>query len=612
MRTAFLALKTWGWAIALATMLPWAAQAQVTQDWAVATPNTYGDMIALDRDNNAYVAGSVPWSTMLIMKVSPSGTKLWQRTFDNPGTREQSSWVTVDAAGNAIVTGYLVGGSSNDPQGLIVLKYDPAGNLLWQDVIASAFGTTSRAITDGAGNVYVLGRLWQANASGNTTHDIVTLKYAPNGTRQWMRSLGFDGTSADWPASMALAPGGNVIVTGGAVGRMLMAAYDPSGNTIWSKSVAASTGALDVAVGPAGESYVVGGTYSSTTGNVFLVIKHDANFNELWRKTYNVGHYGLRVAVDSAGHAIVTGVTGLYLDWMTIKLDPGGGLLWSRRYDQHQTNDEVPTFMVLGPDHAIYITGQGGPGPTSGMLSYLRTVTVKYASDGTQVWVASTFDSVRGVSVRLGTDNGVFVLGESPLTVFHYRQSGVANQAPIAIAAATTATSGPAPLIVAFSSAGSNDPDGSIVQTRWSFGDGTTSLAANPTHSYAAGTWSATLTVTDNLGGASTSAPIAITAKATAPPPPAPTSLTLSPDTVRGGRDATATVTVSSNAGVVVTLASSDTEVATVPTSVRIPAGSVSATFKVQTARVKSSTSVTIGATANRSTQSAVLTVLAR
>jgi PKD repeat protein len=606
------ALKTLGLAFALAALLPWAAQAQVTQDWVRSTPNTYGDMIALDKDNNAYVAGSVPSSTMLITKLSPSGATLWQRSFDNPGTREQSSWVSVDAAGNAIVTGYIISGASNNPNGLIVLKYDPAGNLLWQDVIPSAFGYALRATTDSAGNVYVLGRAWLPNASGNTTLDIVTIKYAPDGTRQWLRNFGFDNTSADAPASMVVTPSGHVIVTGGATGWMLMAAYDPSGNQVWSKSVSASTGALDVAVGPSGEFYVVGGTYSFAAGDAFLVVKHDANFNELWRKTYNVGQYGLRVAVDSKGNAIVAGVVSSgYLDWLTIKLDPSGALLWSRRYDQH-FNDEIPYFMVLGPDDSAYITGQGGPGPTSGELSYLRTVTLKYAPDGTQVWAATTFDSVRGLGVKLGSDNSVFVIGESPLTVFHYKQSGTANQLPIAAASATTPTTGQAPLSVAFSSTGSSDPDGSIVRYQWNFGDARTTLDANPTHVYAAGTYTATLTVTDNMGGASTSAPITITAKAIAPPPPTPTALTFGSSTVKGGREATAMVSVSSAAGVVLVLASGNTRVATVPASIQIPAGSTSATFKVTTSRVRSSTAVVISASANNARVSSTLIVLPR
>ena len=55
---------------------------------------------------------------------------------------------------------------------------------------------------------------------------------------------------------------------------------------------------------------------------------------------------------------------------------------------------------------------------------------------------------------------------------------------------------------VQFSSAGSNDPDGTALTYLWNFGDGTpTSTAPNPSHTYtAAGTYDATLTVTDESG----------------------------------------------------------------------------------------------------------------
>lgn len=47
----------------------------------------------------------------------------------------------------------------------------------------------------------------------------------------------------------------------------------------------------------------------------------------------------------------------------------------------------------------------------------------------------------------------------------------------------------------------STDSDGTIASSQWSFGDGTTSTAASPSKTYsAAGTYTVTLTVTDNLG----------------------------------------------------------------------------------------------------------------
>ena len=54
---------------------------------------------------------------------------------------------------------------------------------------------------------------------------------------------------------------------------------------------------------------------------------------------------------------------------------------------------------------------------------------------------------------------------------------------------------------ISFSSAGSNDPDGTIASYLWSFGDGTTSTLANPSHVYADdGMYNVKLTVTDNDG----------------------------------------------------------------------------------------------------------------
>jgi PKD repeat protein len=110
------------------------------------------------------------------------------------------------------------------------------------------------------------------------------------------------------------------------------------------------------------------------------------------------------------------------------------------------------------------------------------------------------------------TDNGG-AIGSSTVAI-----SAVSNQPPSATASATP-TSGTAPLLVTFTGTGT-DSDGTIASYAWTFGDGGTSALQNPTHSFAsAGSFTASLTVTDN-NGATGSSSVIITVSAPVNQPP--------------------------------------------------------------------------------------------
>ncbi|MEO3746440.1 ThuA domain-containing protein [Plantactinospora sp. B5E13] len=112
------------------------------------------------------------------------------------------------------------------------------------------------------------------------------------------------------------------------------------------------------------------------------------------------------------------------------------------------------------------------------------------------------------MDMEFGRDGSLYLLewgtnfgggnSDSGLYRIDYIQGG---RSPIAKATGTP-TNGNAPLTVQFSSAGTADPDpGDTLSYQWTFGDGTTSTAANPSKVYTTnGNYTAQLKVTDSSG----------------------------------------------------------------------------------------------------------------
>ena len=93
----------------------------------------------------------------------------------------------------------------------------------------------------------------------------------------------------------------------------------------------------------------------------------------------------------------------------------------------------------------------------------------------------------------------------NPPGLFRIRYTGSANRSPVAIAQASP-TNGNLPLTTIFNGTQSSDPDNHPLSFDWDFGDGSNhSNAASPSHQYeTAGTYTATLTVSDGQGGEDT------------------------------------------------------------------------------------------------------------
>jgi hypothetical protein len=105
--------------------------------------------------------------------------------------------------------------------------------------------------------------------------------------------------------------------------------------------------------------------------------------------------------------------------------------MWSQRFNGSESNFETPNMLVLDASDAVYVTGTGGPNPSTGMISYLKGVVAKYRSDGTPQW-AIWDPYANGKGIALGAGNTLASLGFGYLVTAHYKDTGILDLPPAA------------------------------------------------------------------------------------------------------------------------------------------------------------------------------------
>jgi glucose/arabinose dehydrogenase len=256
--------------------------------------------------------------------------------------------------------------------------------------------------------------------------------------------------------------------------------------------------------------------------------------NSIRSKVYAIG---LRNAFRYAFHPVSHTVYACDVGWNTYeevdKVVPGGNYGWPC-YEGYDPSADYPqlfpgTCDPLTPDQVIdpiyaYDRSQGSA--VVGGIFYTGGVYPQayddnfFFSDYTGGWMRRLVLNANGdiaQNLLFATNIGVPVsteVGPDGLLWYADYVTGqirrIKYNGPVAVASATP-KSGYSPLQVAFSSAGST---GQSLSYAWAFGDGGTSTAANPNHTYTSGqvqTYNAVLTVTATGNNTSTaSVPVTI------------------------------------------------------------------------------------------------------
>jgi len=342
---------------------------------------------------------------------------------------------------------------------------------------------------------------------------------------------------------------------------------------------------------------------------------------------------GVIQSTDGGANWNATGLTGVGAV-LTLAIDP-----------------LTPTTRYAGTDGAVYkssdggtswnATGLTGVGGVAALAIDPLTPTVLYAGTGTSGVYKSTDGAASWNATGLTGVGTVLTLAINPLIptilyagtgtsgVYKSTNSGVSwNPTGLitwshisSVSLNPTSVLGGSPSTGTVTLNAAAPAGGAVV----ALGSSNTSVATVPTSvTVAAGVTSADFMVSTRprnaainvliwgaSGGDTTSAVLTVTQTAT---PVTLSSLSLNPTSVTGGTPSTGTVTLSEAApagGAVVTLSSSDTAVATVPTSVTVASGATSANFTASTSAVAASTTVTIsGAYGGVARSAAVLTVI--
>jgi hypothetical protein len=369
-----------------------------------------GVSVATDASNNVYTAN---WDynaggDITLTKRNAAGNILWEVPYNNTDqTRhEVATWVETDGSGNILVSGTIRSGYSNPVNAAsLLMKYSPAGTLLWRVVYESSFegSSTTKCLVDANNNIYVLGI-----GTGPNGQVAKVKKFNSSGVSLWNY---FD-SGIGAPITFKFTPDNNiVIVHRGITGSInAFSKIDLNGNKIWNTSGIASLSVGDAAGDVSGNTFIVNGTYPGST-----IQKLSPSGAVLWSKTTTIN--GNKVEVGTDNNPVIGGYPAAGYGVALIKYDNNGNVLWQNL----DADGPALAFLALAPmkldaSNAAYIAGS--------TMSQMGLCKVN--SNGTSAWAATT-SSGYPVWFDFGTDNSIYIVGG---TTAKYTQSGTIPTPP--------------------------------------------------------------------------------------------------------------------------------------------------------------------------------------
>lgn len=277
-------------------------------------------------------------------------------------------------------------------------RYDGPGN--FEDVVKAM-------VMDDQGNIYVTG----SSTGSETSFDYATIKYSPEGERQWVSRYNLPGNDALWdiPKAMAIDKMGYVYVTGMCGdpqidGKYVAVTikYDHDGDTVWTHRYGGPENGIDwlspeaIAVDDKFNVFITGtadiGFAPGLQDNVVFTVKYNPYGDTLWTRKYrqpdSYSDVAYALVIDSFDNPVIAGTTErpVYPNdnhILIIKYGANGDTLWVQTYDGPDGKEDQPVAMVMDAANNIYITGK-----SKNAQNHFDYLTLKYDAGGNQQWVS--------------------------------------------------------------------------------------------------------------------------------------------------------------------------------------------------------------------------------
>ncbi|MCA9743459.1 MAG: SBBP repeat-containing protein [Deferribacteres bacterium] len=331
-------------------------------------------------------------SDMTTVAYDANGNEKWVQRYNGEVTLSDAGHaLAADNDGNIFVTGF----SDGD---FLTIKYDTSGNAKWEQRYHTDGLSDDVPIDmayDLAGNVIVLA----SSAHKISGIDLLLLKYDPSGNLRWQWRYDSGDNANEQPVGLGVDAHGDIytVATSTRFGerQIALAKVSAAGKLLWEEKVASPDGVEKAArwltIDMSGNVYVTGSSTTSLDPQGFLLGKYFPDGQQAWSTLYRSpdNYY------ESLGKIEIAPNGDIYLfgssqsqypniSILMVKFSGNGELLRIDRFDDQNYSDMYPTTLSMDHSQNIYLLGYIRPEEGFGAISVLS----KHSHDGVQQWLA--------------------------------------------------------------------------------------------------------------------------------------------------------------------------------------------------------------------------------